>query len=204
MRSGTTACERLLAISWLALASCEVATGGAFGGSFGTVEIGGDDSSSTGEPVGKGSDEASATKGEPEASDESESTGSTSDDTDETDALDESTGVPEDVETSTGAPDDDGGDGGGGWAPCLDGGCGPGMACMAEAPGEPGLCTQPCAPLDGAASCPPPPEGDAAPSCITVQGASWCALDCSHGAQCPAGTTCQVESDDQGIVVICL
>jgi len=214
MRSATTACDRLaiawLAIAWLAIAGCEVATGGAFGGSFSSVgpgpELGEDGSSSTGDPPGKG-DDAPGTKGDDAPDDPPEDASSDDGTTDAgEDTTDESTGVLDD-----GAPNDAGAETTTDdvptidpWSSCLDGGCGPDMVCMAEQAGVPGVCTQPCAPAGDPTGCPPAPEGNAETTCITLEGGSWCALDCSHAGQCPAGTLCQALADDLGPVVICL
>ena len=210
MRSATTACDRTLALAVvLATAACEVATGGAFasasvgvGGSVGD-DAGDTSTSASDDQVGK-TDDGTGDLPKPGLEDESSTTG-----IDET-----STGADEpestsDAATSTGPFETDGESSSGEmpaadpWSPCFGGGCGDGMACMSE-PMQEGVCTQPCMPAGDATSCPPAPDGDADTTCISLQGASWCALDCSHGAQCPAGTTCRALADDLGAIVICL
>ena len=211
MRSVTTAFDRGLALAVvLATTACEIATGGAFAsGSVGVGASVGDDApdttSTSGDEIGK-TDDGPHDTGKPGPGDDGESS-TTDGDGDDTGTADDAAGTTSAATTSTGAIEDDESTGempaADPWSPCFGGGCGDGMVCM-SVPMEQGVCTQPCMPAGDATACPPAPSGDAATSCITLQGTSYCALDCSHGADCPAGTLCRVLADDLGAIVICL
>jgi hypothetical protein len=201
MRSATTACDRALALAVvLATAACEVATGGAFastGVTFGaSVGDDGEDSTSTSsdDEIGK-TDDGPEDPPKPGVQDETsgEDESSTGDETTTGDAA-TSTATTE-SDSSSGEPSVDP------WSSCNGGGCGDGMVCM-SAPMQDGLCTQGCMPADDATSCPPAPGG-LDTTCISLQGSSWCAIDCSFG-ECPAGTDCFVVADELTAAQICL
>lgn len=135
---------------------------------------------------------------------------SSSDDDGPAPSDDTTTGAPEpdeDDDTSTGAPDDP--DPGvlpsdGPWSECSGASCDPGYACIEPMQGAGGVCTVGCVAAGDASACPAAPGEIVAPVCITVQGTPLCALDCSGGLQCPSGSTCVIDSDDNGAIAVCL
>jgi hypothetical protein len=206
MRSATTACDRALALAVvLVTTACEIATGGAFASAgIGAGASVGDDgesssSSESDDELGKtddGPDDLPKPGVEDETSggDDDTSTG----DATTTDAAETSTTAAESESESESSSGDASVEP---WSACLGGGCGDGMVCM-SVPMQEGLCTQACTPADDATSCPPAPGG-LDTICISLQGSSWCALDCSF-AECPVGTDCFVVADDHSAATICL
>jgi hypothetical protein len=53
-----------------------------------------------------------------------------------------------------------------------------------------GFCSAAC--TDAVSDCDPAPGGTAMPACVAYAAQPVCALDCSGGAQCPGGMSCQV------------
>lgn len=120
---------------------------------------------------------------------------------------DTTTGAPEPDDTSTGAPyvpDPGVLPSDGPWSACTGASCGPGYACIEQTQGAGGVCTVGCIAPGDASGCPAAPGEIVVPVCITVQGLPLCALDCSGGLQCPGGSTCVIDSDDNGAIAVCL
>ncbi|MCA9661946.1 MAG: hypothetical protein KC486_26645 [Myxococcales bacterium] len=62
------------------------------------------------------------------------------------------------------------------------------------------FCTETCA---AASDCPPAPGGAAVPDCVDPGMGSICFLNCSGGAECPAGMVCQQALTTEGARSLC-
>ncbi|MCH9684345.1 MAG: hypothetical protein K0V04_23120 [Deltaproteobacteria bacterium] len=117
------------------------------------------------------------------------------------------TGPPPPMESSgegTFGDDSGGQPDSGPYSACVGGSCGAGLTCIIPELINDDLCVQNCTPAGDPSNCAPAPGGDASPICLSVNGSSYCALDCSGGQACPSGMICHDEADDAGPQSICI
>ncbi len=90
------------------------------------------------------------------------------------------------------------------YSPCMNGTCVAGLVCLDSSVNDQNMCVEFCSPPGDPSGCAPAPGGDSTPTCLAVDGFSFCALDCSSGRSCPTGMACHDEPDDLGPQMVCL